>query len=204
MNSFYICRTLYSINCWLQGAKTIHRYMFLWSKDIPCFLRCHIITRIPVFGIFSLGRLTTEYPLPLSKLVTRKELTHWLSTQLINILVPGMVHYPGPSQICLANNPIMCFQLLLYLHSISYPSHWFLEFLQSVLQNDLKMEAIQAKKLPIPVSHAAARVNTRKVDLALWMPEFKMILASTRIGLPFHIQIPENFATTSIRGNWDL
>ena len=97
----------------------------------------------------------------------------------------------------MANNPIAFFRLLLYLHSIGYPSHWFSEFLQSVLWNDLKTEAVRAEKLPIPVSHAAARVDARKVDLAPWVPEFEMILASTKIGLPFHVRFPENFATTS-------
>ena len=66
-----------------------------------------------------------------------------------------------------------------------------------MLWNDLKTEAVRAEKLPIPVSHAAARVNTRKVDLAPWVPEFEMILARTKIGLPFHVRFPGNFATTS-------
>jgi hypothetical protein len=29
------------------------------------------------------------------------------------------------------------------------------------------------------------------------VPEFEMILASTRIGLPFHVRLPEDFATTA-------
>jgi hypothetical protein len=87
--------------------------------------------------------------------------------------------------------------LLLYLHSIGYPSHWLSEFLQSVICNDLKTEAVLARELPIPLSHATAVVSARKVDLAPWVPEFEMILASARVGLPFHIRLPANFATTS-------
>ena len=143
-----------------------------------------------------MGRLKTEYPLPLSKLATRKELTHWLSTQLISILVPGMIHEPGPNRIRLANNPVAFFLLLLYLHSIGYPSHWLSEFLQSVLWNNLTTEAVRAKELPVPLSHATAVVSARKVDLAPWVPEFEMILASTRVGLPFYVRLPPNFATT--------
>jgi hypothetical protein len=108
-----------------------------------------------------------------------------------------MIHYPGPNRIRFANNPVAFFRLLLYLHSIGYPSHWLSEFLQSVLWNDLKTEAVLAKELPIPLSHATAVVSARKVDLAPWLPEFEMILASTRVGLPFHVRLPAGFATTS-------
>jgi len=66
-----------------------------------------------------------------------------------------------------------------------------------VLWNDLKTEAVRPEKLPIPLSHATARVDARKVDLGPWVPEFEMILASTRIGLPFLVRLPEGFATTS-------
>ena len=41
-----------------------------------------VISGIPLSDAVSLGRFNIEYPLPLSKLATRKELTHWLSTQL--------------------------------------------------------------------------------------------------------------------------
>ena len=166
------------------------------SKDVPRFLGCRIITKTPAFGILSLGRLKTEYPLPLSKLATRRELTHWLSAQLINILVPGKIK-PGPNRIRLANNPVAFFRLLLYLHSIGYPSHWLSEFMQSVLWNNLTTEAVRAKELPIPLSHATAVVGARRVDLAPWIPEVEMVLASTRVGLPFHVRVPEGFATTS-------
>jgi len=175
----------------------IHRYTLLQPHDIPRFLGCRIITGTPVSGALSIGRLKTKYPLPPSKLAARKELTHWLSTQLINILVPGNIRDPGPSRIRFANNPVALFRSLLYLHSIGYPSHWLSEFLQSVLWNDLTTEAVRAKELPIPISHATEKVNARKVDLAPWVPEFEMILASTRVGLPFHVRLPEDFATTS-------
>ena len=66
-----------------------------------------------------------------------------------------------------------------------------------MLWNDLKTEAVLAKELPIPLSHATAVVSARKVDLAPWVPEFEMLLASTRVGLPFHVRLPSNFATTS-------
>ena len=108
-----------------------------------------------------------------------------------------MVHYPGPNRVRFANNPVAFFKLLLYLHSIGYPSHWLSEFLQSVLCNNLTTEAVLAKKLPIPVTHAMEYVNARKIDLAPWVPEFEMILASTRVGLPFHVRLPEGFATSS-------
>lgn len=88
------------------GTETMKRYTLLLSKDIPRFLGCRIITKTPAFGILSEGRLKAEYPLPLSRLATRKELTHWLSTQLISILVPGAIRDPGPNRIRLANNPV--------------------------------------------------------------------------------------------------
>ena len=66
-----------------------------------------------------------------------------------------------------------------------------------MLWNDLKTEAVRPEKLPIPLSHATARVDARRIDLAPWVPEFEMILASTRIGLPFHVRLPEGFAMTS-------
>ncbi|KAF9653241.1 hypothetical protein BDM02DRAFT_3125707 [Thelephora ganbajun] len=182
---------------WASDEEFIYTYTLLLSKDIPRFLGCRIITKTPTFGILSLGRLKAEYPLPLSRLATRKELTHWLSTQLINILVPGMIRDPGPNRVRFANNTVAFFRLLLYLHSIGYPSHWLSEFLQSVLWNDLTTQAVRAKEIPIPVSHATVSVNARKVDLAPWVPEFEMILACTRVGLPFHVWLPENFATTS-------
>ena len=197
MSSSYTRGILDSRNRRPQGAETSHRYTFLRPHEVPRFLGCRIITGIPVYGILSLARLNTDYPLPLSKLATRKELTHWLSTQLINILVPGMVHYPGPTRVHFANNPVAFFLLLLYLHSIGYPSHWLSEFLQGVLRNDLTTEAVRAPELPIPVSHATMNVSARKVDLAPWIPELEMILVSTRVGLPFHVRLPENFATTS-------
>ena len=175
----------------------IYRYTFLRSEDVPRFLGCRIITKTPAFGILSLGRLKTEYPLPLSKLAKRKELTHWLSTQLINILVPGMVRDPGPGRIRFANNPVAFLRLLLYLHSIGYPSHWLSEFLQTVLWNNLVTEAVGAKELPIPVTHVRIFLEARKVDLAPWVPEFEMLFASTRVGLPFHVRFPEGFATKS-------
>jgi len=65
-----------------------------------------------------------------------------------------------------------------------------------VLWNNLTTEAVRAKELPIPLSHATAVVPARKVDLAPWVPEFEMILASTRVGLPFYVRLPPNFATT--------
>jgi len=196
MNSSYTREISHSIDGCPRETETVNRYTFLQSKDVPRFLGCRIITKTPAFGILSLGRLETEYPLPLSKLATRKELTHWLSTQLINILVPGLNKDPGPSRIRLANNPVAFFRLLLYLHSIGYPSHWLSELLQSVLWNDLTTEAVRAEELPIPLSHATAVVPARKVDLAPWVPEFEMILASTRIGLPFYVRLPAKFATT--------
>ena len=195
-NSFYTRGILCSRSGGLQHTETTHRYTFLKPEDVPRFLGCRIITGTPVFGILSLARLNTDYPLPLSKLATRKELMRWLSTHLVNTLVPGMVHYPGPNRIRLANNPIAFFLLLLYLHSIGYPSHWLSEFLQSVLRNDLTTEAVRATKVPIPLSHATANVSARKVDLAPWVPEFEMIVALAKAGLPFYIRLPENFATT--------
>ena len=65
-----------------------------------------------------------------------------------------------------------------------------------MLRNNLTTEAVRAKELPIPVSHSTANVGARKVDLAPWVPEFEMILVSTRAGLPFHVWLPEDFATT--------
>ena len=185
------------MNAWSRGTKAIHRYTFLRSKDVPRFLGCRIITKSPAFGILSLGRLKTEYPLPLSKLAARKELIHWLSTHLINILVPGTSKDPGPGRIRLANSPVAFLRLLLYLHSIGYPSHWLSEFMQSVLWNNLVTEAVRSKELPIPVSHAIVTVDARRVDLAPWVPEFETLLASTRVGLPFHVRLPEDFAATS-------
>lgn len=179
------------------GTETIHRYTFLRSKDVPRFLGCRIITKTPAFGALSLGRLKTEYPLPLSKLATRKELAHWLSTQLINILVPGAVRDPGPGRVRFANNPVAFLRLLLYLHLIGYPSHWLSEFLQSVLWNNLVTEAVGAKELPIPVTHAIIFLDARKVDLAPWVPEFEMLLAITKVGLPFHVRLPADFASKS-------
>ena len=104
---------------------------------------------------------------------------------------------PGPGRIRLANSPVAFFRLLLYLHSIGYPSHWLSEYLQSVLCNNLITEAIGAKELPIPVSHAKIFLDARKVDLAPWIPEFEMLLVSTRVGLPFHVRLPADFVTTS-------
>ena len=95
------------------------------------------------------------------------------------------------------NNPVAFFRLLLHLHSIGYPSHWLSEFLRSVLCNDLKTGALRAKELPIPITHSMEVIDARKVDLAPWVPEFEMLLASTRIGLPFHVRLPRNLATTS-------
>ena len=66
-----------------------------------------------------------------------------------------------------------------------------------MLCNDLITEAVRAKKLPIPVSHAKIFLDARKVDLAPWVPEFEMLLVSTRVGLPFHVRLPGDFATTS-------
>lgn len=66
-----------------------------------------------------------------------------------------------------------------------------------MLWNNLTTEAVRAEELPIPVSYATATVNARKVDLGPWVPEFEMILASTRVRLPFHVRMPDNFATRS-------
>ena len=65
-----------------------------------------------------------------------------------------------------------------------------------MLCNDLTTEAVRAKDLPIPVSHATANVSARKVDLGPWVPELEVILVSAGAGLPFHVRLPENFATT--------
>ena len=65
-----------------------------------------------------------------------------------------------------------------------------------MLWNDLKTEALLAKELPIPITHSMEVVDARKVDLAPWVPEFEMLLALTRIGLPFHVRLPRNFAMT--------
>ena len=56
--------------------------------------------------------------------------------------------------------------------------------------------AVRAKDLPIPLSHATTVVAARKIDLAPWVPEFEVILASTRVGLPFYVRLPANFAIT--------
>ena len=58
-------------------------------------------------------------------------------------------------------------------------------------------EAVRAESLPVPVSQVSGGVSARKIDLAPWVPEFEMILAFTRLGLPFHVRLPSNFATTS-------
>jgi hypothetical protein len=146
-----------------------------------------------IMGIVSLG--TQTLPRPITELATRAELTRWLTRVLLYTCVPGS---PGMQMIRvrMPNNLVAFVRLLVHLHAVGYPAHWLAEFLQTILSDSLVTDvAPYLGNFPIPLSDLSRSVPARRVRLDPWLAEFENILVTARVGMPFAVMLPADFAT---------
>ncbi|KAE9410311.1 hypothetical protein BT96DRAFT_371276 [Gymnopus androsaceus JB14] len=71
---------------WGSSDEFCHGYTLLPIADVPRFLGCVVKDMAPTGGVITLQPWSQPYPLPLSKLASREELTHWLTRLLLLIL----------------------------------------------------------------------------------------------------------------------
>ena len=169
-------------------------YTLLRTQDVPRYLGCRLIRKDGVFGLVVLGH--QSLPRPLSQLASRQELIIWLTRVFLYTIVPGSNHF-GAFRARLPNNLVAFFGLLVHLRGVGFPSHWFSDFLQCLISDNLVTDiAPYLGKMPIPVSDIMRRVTKRKVCLDPWRVELETILATAYEGIPFAVSMPSDLAST--------
>ncbi|KAJ7041619.1 hypothetical protein C8F04DRAFT_994717 [Mycena alexandri] len=177
---------------WKDDAEFNHNYSLLHPKDIPKFLGCETIRLDGVMGVVSLR--PKALPRPIGELVTRAELTRWLTRVLLYTCIPGT---PGMQnvRVRMPNNLVVFVRLLAHLHAVGYPAHWLAEFLHTILSDSLVTDvAPYLGMFPIPLSDLTRSVPSRRVRLDPWLAEFENILVTSQAGLPFAVSLPREFA----------
>lgn len=171
-----------------------HSYTHLLPKDIPRYLGCRIILSNPVMDVLVMG--SQPLPRPHAELVTRNELTTWLTRVLFNVFVCGYSQ-PPPNKVLLPHNLVAFFELLMHLHRVGYPAHWLSDFLARVLSGRMLSDiAPYTGVWPIPVSEGLRRVRARQVRTDPWLVEFENIIATAYYAIPFTITtaLPADFS----------
>lgn len=171
-----------------------HSYTHLLPKDIPRYLGCRIIRSKPVMDVLVMG--SQPLPRPHAELVTRNELTTWLTRVLFNVFVCGYSQ-PPPNKVLLPHNLVAFFELLMHLHRVGYPAHWLSDFLARVLSGHMLSDiAPYTGVWPIPVSEGLRRVRARQVRTDPWLVEFENIIATAYYAMPFTITtaLPADFS----------
>jgi hypothetical protein len=145
-----------------------------------------------IMGLVTLG--SKPLPRPIAELATRAELTRWLTRVLLYTCVPGT---PGMQvvRVRMPNNLVAFIRLLVHLHAVGYPAHWLAEFLQTVLSDTLVTDVVPyTGTFPIPLSDLGRSVPARRVRLDPWLAELENVLVAGKVGLPFAVALPAEFA----------
>ncbi|KDQ51621.1 hypothetical protein JAAARDRAFT_704064 [Jaapia argillacea MUCL 33604] len=173
---------------WESGDDFIYTYTLLLPAEVPRYLGCDVVEKEIQFGLTQLAK--RDFPRPLSELASRAELKTWLTRTLLHTIVPG-TSLRRPCKILLPNNLVAFLKLLVHLRAVGFPGHWLSDFLQTVLSDTLVTDLSPYRgKFPIPSSDRHRRVNSRRVVLNPWLPDFESVLAITRKALPFAVSSP--------------
>ncbi|KAL6301519.1 hypothetical protein BKA93DRAFT_796987 [Sparassis latifolia] len=177
---------------WSSNEEFCYTYTLLLPKDLPRYLGCRVICA-DLMGKIILGK--DPLPKPVDKLVIREELFSWPTRTLLYIIIPASSDEQATNVVRLPHNLVAFFGLLVHLQHVGYPSHWFTDFVQTMLYNNVATDiAPYLGSAPIPVSDISRRVPMRKIRLDPWFAEFENILALTYKGLPFAVSLPDSFA----------
>ncbi len=173
----------------------MHRYTLLKIEDVPRYLGCNIIDSRSVMDVLVLGP-SFSFPRALSDLVTRDELTTWLTRLLFNTFIPGFLQ-PPPCNVRLPHNLVAFFGILMYLHRMGYPGHWLSDFLARILTGSMVSDIPPfTNQYPIPPRERDDRVSARTVRTDPWLVEFETIIATAYYAIPFPIAsaLPADFS----------
>lgn len=177
--------------CSYNSSSALCRYTLLPIADLPRFLGCVVKDMAPMGGVITLQPWSQPYPLPLSKLASREELTHWLTRLLLLILATPKYMEKRLRWVFHPNNLVSFLNLLIHLHSVGFPAHWLSEFLTDILKNQLTSTAASyVGLLPPPLTEARWEVPRRKLFLDPWKVDWENILSDACEALPFPISIP--------------
>ncbi|KAF5371689.1 hypothetical protein D9758_003390 [Tetrapyrgos nigripes] len=182
------------LNCgnWKSGDDFCHTYTLLYSSELKRFLGLRVKDMVPVFGLITLVPLSQSYPLPLSQLTSRAELTHWLTRILLNTIAPGDAQRDR-WRVRLPNNLTTFLNILLHLHNIGYPGHYLSHFLSDVVTDSLYSTAVPyVGQAPIPLREHDRSVPKRKLHLHPWMLDFELMISSAYEMLPFPLLLPND------------
>ncbi|KAF8876861.1 hypothetical protein BD779DRAFT_1677610 [Infundibulicybe gibba] len=189
--SFVTASSLLNTPIWKDDAEFIYTYTLLQPNDVERFLGCRFTGRSVVQDLTILGR--PLQPRLLADLASRAELESWLIRTLIYTLAPGT----GRGlvlRVCLPNNVVAFFALLVHLHTVGYPAHWLGELVQRMVANEITTSATPYRGCwPIPISDARRTGPMRRIRLDPWAPDFENILAVAGHGLPFHVRLPRDY-----------
>lgn len=174
------------------------RYTLLRTSEIPRFLGIRVEEMVPMYGLIKLARPLSSYPLPLTQLASREELTHWLTRVLLNTISPPQ---PGPEsyRVMYPSNLVSFVNLLLHVHAVGFPGHWLSEFLGDILADKLASTAVIHSKLPIPAAERTRTVVNRKLFLDPWKVDFETIFSIARGALPFPVSLRSPESVDDIR-----
>lgn len=133
---------------------------------------------------------------PIEALATKKQLHDWLAQLLLCILCPGTCQ-AAPHRIDMPSNLGAFFHILAHLTRVGFPAHWVGDFAQCIVADNLVTDAVAFRgPLPIPMSFAKKKAPVpRRVRLQAWQAEIEVIAASTYLGLPFSVTLPETYAS---------
>ncbi|KAG5637440.1 hypothetical protein H0H81_004549 [Sphagnurus paluster] len=134
-------------------------------------------------------------PRPLSALASCENLRDWLAGLFIATVSPGTFQQ-RPHFVKLPNTLVVFVALLIELRDIGYPSHWLAEYLQVLLSGALITDRLAYRnQIPRPISDLRKRGDQHRLRIDPWLSDLEAILASSRGGLPFALQMPVGLDT---------
>ncbi|PPR04334.1 hypothetical protein CVT24_013372, partial [Panaeolus cyanescens] len=200
-------RAMMTWNCLLNSPcfdtrkDWIFNYAYLNASGIRRFFNCLFRdeNREPA-GRFSLSALerTSLY----SDVVSKSELHNYLSSLLLRAICcprsePRPEPFSKPYPVHEPTNLINFFRLLVALvKTFGCPAHWVGDYVQNMINDDLKTTASLFDGL-IPITQMPARkALERKLNLIPYQLEIENVLVSAKGAFPFSMSYPSRFAAS--------
>ncbi|KAF5329820.1 hypothetical protein D9619_009051 [Psilocybe cf. subviscida] len=179
---------------WRSMDEFCYNYTLLSPSDLPRILGCVLVNphKNVMYEDIALEKL--PLPRPIETLASKKQLHDWLARLLLCILCTGTCQAP-PHRIDMPSNLGAFFHVLAHLTRVGFPAHWIGDFAQCIVADNLVTDAVPFQgALPIPTSFAKKQTPApRRVRLQAWQAEIEVITATTYLGLPFFITLPETY-----------
>ncbi|RDB17580.1 hypothetical protein Hypma_001021 [Hypsizygus marmoreus] len=186
---------LWNSPLWRDDDQFCYTYTLLLPKDLLRYLGIRTIDGRAVVDLLTLG--ASPLPRPLSSLASRDELRDWLTRLFIAMVSPGESQR-RPNFTKLPNTLVVFVALLIELQKIGYPSHWLADYLQSLLTNSIVTDRMAYRgKIPRPTSELHSKGQMHRIRSDPWLADLEAILASSRDGLPFALQMPPGLAANT-------